>query len=153
MNGHCVPSAAATSRGFTLVETLIALAIVALVTTFAVPQYTAYIARSRLLDGFVKLSDYRSQMEQYFLDRRTYLDDAGGCGVAPLATATADAFTVTCTATATTFIYTAVGIASKGLNSFRFTIDETGARSTLSVPPGWSRTPDCWTFRQDGGCA
>jgi type IV pilus assembly protein PilE len=140
-------------RGFTLTELMIAVAIVGVLAAIAVPQYSSYIMRSRILDAFSKLSDYRTRMEQYFLDRRTYLDDSGGCGIAPASLAgAADSFQVACTATARSYIYTATGIGNKGMGPFVYTIDETGTRVTVSLPAGWRRTADCWTIRADGSC-
>ena len=140
-------------HGFTIAELLIAVAIVGILTAIAVPQYSSYIMRSRVLDAFAKLSDYSARMEQYFLDRRTYLDDTGRCGIAPTATAgSADSFQVACTATARSFLYTALGLGNKGMSQFVYTIDQTGTRATVSLPSGWRRTADCWTIRVDGGC-
>ena len=73
---------AVSGRGFTLIEMLIAVTLLGIVAGLAVPQYGAYVMRARILDGFAKLADYRARMEQYFLDRRSYIDDAGNCGVA-----------------------------------------------------------------------
>jgi len=139
--------------GFTVIELLVAVAIVGVLAAISVPQYGAYIGRSRILDAFAKLSDYRTRMEQYFLDRRSYVDDAGTCGVAPPATVDpADSFQVSCSATTRSFIYTATGMAAKGMGRFVYTIDEMGLRGTVSLPSGWTRTATCWTIRADGSC-
>jgi type IV pilus assembly protein PilE len=139
--------------GFTITELLVAIAIVGILASIAVPSYGAYMMRSRLLDAVAKLSDHHTRMEQYFLDRRTYLDDVGNCGIAPPATAgPSDSFGVACAATSKSYTVTATGIAAKGMTGFAYAIDEAGARVTLSVPKGWSRTPDCWTVRPDGSC-
>jgi type IV pilus assembly protein PilE len=140
-------------RGFTLTELMVAVAIIGILAAIAVPQYSGAIMRSRILDAFAKLSDYRTRMEQYFLDRRTYLNDSGGCGIAPVSVAgSADSFQVVCTATARSYVYTATGIAGKGMAPFVYTIDEAGSRGTVSLPSGWRRTSDCWTIRADGSC-
>jgi type IV pilus assembly protein PilE len=141
------------SSGFTITELLVAIAIVGILASIAVPSYGAYITRSRILDAIAKLSDHHTRMEQYFLDRRTYVDDVGNCGVAPPATAgSADSFAMACAATSKSYLVTATGIAAKGMTGFAYTIDEAGTRITSSVPKGWSRTTDCWTVRPDGSC-
>jgi type IV pilus assembly protein PilE len=147
------PGSARPPMGFTVAELLVAVAIVGVLAAIAVPQYGSYIMRSRILDAFAKLSDYRTRMEQYFLDRRSYLDDTGACGVVPLATADpADSFEVVCSATTRSFVYTATGIDAKGMARFVYTIDETGLRGTVSLPSGWTRNAACWTIRADGSC-
>ena len=138
--------------GFTLLELTIVTAIVAVLGAVALPSYATYVTRSRILDGLARLADGRAKMEQFFLDQRTYVDDSGACGVAPPVDGAADAFSVQCTGTASTFTYTASGVAAKGMASFVYSIDQVGSKTTLSLPPGWSRTPGCWTIRRDGLC-
>ena len=138
-------------RGFTLLETMIVVAIIATLAAIALPSYGAYIKRSRILDAVTRLADARARMDDFFLDQRTYVDDGGRCGAAGTSGPT-DFFSVNCDATATTFMLTATGIAAKGMGAFVYAIDHSGARTTLSLPAGWARTADCWTIRQDGLC-
>lgn len=141
------------SPAFTLIETMIVVAIVATLATVAVPGYARYVQRSRILDAVARLADASARMNDRFLDTRTYIDADGNCAIAPPATGTVDAFTLGCTATASTFVYTASGRSDKGMSAFTYAIDETGAKRTISVPPAWSRSADCWTIRADGLCA
>jgi type IV pilus assembly protein PilE len=153
MTPRSAPVRRRSCSGFTLTELLVAIAIVGILASIAVPSYGAYMMRSRILDAVAKLADHRTRMEQYFLDRRTYIDDAGNCGVAPpAAPESADSFVVACAATSKAYLVTATGIAAKGMAGFAYTIDEAGMRVTSSVPKGWSRTTDCWTVRPDGSC-
>ena len=137
--------------GFTLLELAIVPGVLAVLATVAVPSYDAHVKRSRILDAVTRLADARARMDDYFLDQRAYVDAAGQCGVAVASSAT-DAFTVRCEATATTYVYTASGLAAKGMQAFVYTIDHAGAKATVSVPVGWSRAADCWTIRPDGLC-
>jgi type IV pilus assembly protein PilE len=138
--------------GFTLLETMIVVAILGTLATIALPSYAGYVTRSHILEAIARLSDARARMEEYYLDQRTYIDDTGQCGVAPAPPGTADTFTLACVATATTFTYTATGVPAKGMQGFVYSVDHAGARSTVSLPTGWSRTADCWTLRADGLC-
>jgi len=138
-------------RGFTLLETMIVVAIIATLAAIALPSYGTYIKRSRILDAVTRLADARARMDDFFLDQRTYVDVGGRCG-APGTSGPTDFFTVNCEATATTFLLTATGLVAKGMGSFVYAIDHAGARTTVSLPAGWARTPDCWTIRQDGLC-
>jgi len=140
-----------THRGFTLLEVAIVLGVVAVLAAVALPTYDAHVKRGHILDAVTKLAHARARMDDYFFDQRAYVDGAGQCGVAAASGAT-DYFTLRCEATATAYLYTATGIAAKGMGAFVYTIDQAGARTTVSVPAGWLRMPDCWTIRQDGFC-
>jgi type IV pilus assembly protein PilE len=146
-----VASARPGTAGFTLLEMMIVVAIIATLAALALPSYAAYVTRSRILDAVTRLADARARMDDYFQDQRTYVDAAGECGVSPGSTPT-DYFSVVCEATATAFTYTASGLSAKGMAAFVYSIDQSGNKATISVPSGWSRTPDCWTIRQDGFC-
>ncbi len=116
------------------------------------PGYAAYVARSRVLDAAMRLADARTRMEQYFLDRRAYVGADGNCGAPPAPASPGDAFAVSCTATATTYVLTAAGRPGGAMSDFAYAVDHTDAKATLSLPAGWRRTPDCWTYRPDGSC-
>ena len=136
-----------------MLETMIVVAIIAVLAAVALPSYAGYVKRAHILEAAARLSDAREQMEAYFQDTRASIDATGGCGVSPPAVRAADAFALTCTATSTTYTYTATGVATKGMDSFVFTIDQNGARATVSAPSDWRRSADCWTIRADGLCA
>src|SRR6266581_1407504 len=65
-------------KGFTLIEVMIVVAIVAVLAAIALPNYADYIKRGKIIEATSALSDLRTRYEQYFLDNRTY---AGGCAV------------------------------------------------------------------------
>ena len=87
-------------HGFTLIELMVTVAIVAILSAVAYPNFADYILRSRLIDGTTKLADQQVRMEQYFLDNRRYSTVVGGaiCGVTPTATPK-DPFQLACIAT------------------------------------------------------
>ena len=65
-----------TQRGFTLIELMVTVAIIAVLAAIAVPNYRDYVTRGKLVEASAGLSDARVKMEQYFQDNRTY---PGGC--------------------------------------------------------------------------
>ena len=67
------------NAGFTLIEVMIVVAIIAILAAIAIPNYTAYVQRSRLTEATSKLSDLRTKMEVFFQDNRSY--GTSGCGV------------------------------------------------------------------------
>jgi type IV pilus assembly protein PilE len=149
-----MPFATATDRGagFTLVELIVVLAIVAVLGSIAVPQYLEYMRRGRLTEATTRLADHRVRMEQYYLDNRRYDDDTGNCGwpVAPVGGS--DAFALACTANASFYTVTATGVAARGMLGFVYTIDQANARRTTGVPAGWVPNDACWVVRRDGTC-
>ena len=139
------------AKGFTLIEVMIVVAIVAILGAIAVPGYNNYVMRSKISEAVANLSDMRVKMEQYFLDHRTY---AGACAngtVAPKPTG--KYFTYDCPVkNATQYTITATGIASAGMGGFQYQIDHQNQRQTIAAPPGWSFSLSCWTIRKDGSC-
>src|SRR5882762_5354039 len=84
--------------GFTLIELMMAVVIVAILSTLALPSYTRYLQRGDLVEGTQALSQYRVQMEQWYQDNNTYADAAGAaCGVNPPGNPPQVNFQVTCT--------------------------------------------------------
>jgi type IV pilus assembly protein PilE len=140
-------------RGLTLIEVMVTVAIVGILAAIALPSYFDFITRSKIIDGTIKLGDFRSKMEKYFLDNRSYLDGAA-CGVPnPLVTAS-DYFTITCgppVPTATTYTILATGIAARGMGGFVYMVDQTNAKASTG-PTGWSPGIGCWASRKDGSC-
>ena len=143
------------SSGFTLIELMIVVAILGIIAAIAVPNYTDYVRRGKIVEATNKLADHRVRMEQFFVDTRSYASppDSTNCGVAdPAYAAGSDAFKVTCTgASVTTFTVTATGQGS--MNGFAFSINEANVRSTTAVPAGWQTSANCWVLRRDGSCS
>jgi type IV pilus assembly protein PilE len=138
--------------GFTLIEVMITVAIVGILAAIALPMYFDQVMRSKIIDGTTKISDFRSKMDRYFQDNRTY-QNGGACGVANPTVSTADYFTVTCNApAATSYVISGTGIATKGMGGFVYRVDQTGAKSTTGVPSGWTGSGVCWVLRKDGSC-
>jgi len=63
--------------GFTLIEVMIALAIVAILVAVALPSYQSYVRRAIRSEGQMFLMDLAQRQEQYFLDQRRYATDLG----------------------------------------------------------------------------
>jgi type IV pilus assembly protein PilE len=148
------------AAGFTLIELMIVVAIIAILAAIAVPIYSSYITRSKLTEAQNNLSALRVSMEQYFQDNRQYTSGGGtgatvtttGCGV-PMPTASlsnggnsiAKYFTYSCTATASTYTITATGNPGTPTANFAFTIDQNNTRATPGTN-GWysGSTSNCW---------
>lgn len=138
--------------GFTLIELMIAIAIVAILAAVAVPSYSEYVRRGRVVDATSQLAGMRIKMEQYFQDKRSYV---GACtpGVAPKPAST-PSFTFDCDDPAppsdTAYTVTANGVGS--MTGAKYTINHLNQRVTVSPPNGWSPGGCGWVVKKDGSC-
>jgi type IV pilus assembly protein PilE len=67
--------ASGVNRGFTLIELMIAVAIVAIIAMIAIPSYTAQIVKGRRSAAEAVLLDLAQRQQQYLLDARAYAPD------------------------------------------------------------------------------
>lgn len=58
--------------GFTLIELMIAVAIVGILAAIAVPNYSEYVKRASRVEATAALLDAANKQEQYFVDNREY---------------------------------------------------------------------------------
>src|SRR5665213_3426938 len=140
-----------TVRGFTLIEMLIVVVLVGILAAIALPSYFQYVQRSKIIEATTGLSNYRTKMEQYFLDNRTYV---GGCvKFHDAVQAQVKAFTIAdCTPSEQVSAYTitATGNPADAMDgSFVYTINEQDVKTTAG-PYGSSAS--CWITRKDGTC-
>jgi len=150
-----------TQRGFTLIEVMVTVAIIAILAAIAVPNYRDYVTRGKLVEASAGLSDARVKMEQYFQDNRTY---PGGCTTSSppptgsVTVMTLKYFTLTCAnMSANTYTVTATGI--NDMAGFAYTIAQDNSKTSSFASSGASKgytvaSPNnCWVFRKGGSCS
>lgn len=146
-------------RGFTLLELMIVVVVVAILTSIAYPAYSDYVIRSRIPAATSALAAKRVQMEQWFQDNRTYLKaDGNPPDICNADTTSANAFTIECSAgsvTATTYTLQAVGDAGGPMDGFIYTLNQSNSKSTNIAKSGWSNPSpnNCWAVRKNGSCS
>jgi len=81
-NGNNNSNMARSTWGFTLIELMIAVAVIAILAAVAIPAYQDSMIKSRRSDGMATLSSAVSRMEQYFMDNKSYTSDMTQLGYA-----------------------------------------------------------------------
>jgi type IV pilus assembly protein PilE len=125
--------------GFSLVELLIAVAIVGILMAIAVPGYREHVRRGAVEEALAEMGRGQVALEQFFLDNRTYVG-------APCPAGTSR-FALTCALDVETYTITATG--SGNVNGFIYTLNEQGVRATTGGDWG---TAACWVIRKGGSC-
>lgn len=156
------------AKGFTLIELMITVTIIAVLTAIALPSYTDYVTRSKLAEAWAHLADLRVKMEQSFLDNRRYSTNAGGgtCGIPGNNTPTvqgAKYFDFACASSNPNaagdqqYVLTATGKASESLSGIAFTINHSNTKATIvtaSTPMAQKGYADaaCWVRKKPSQC-
>ena len=76
-------SAVARARGFSLIELMIAVAIVGILVAIAVPSYQEHLRKGRRADAQAFLTQVAQRQQQYLLDARTYATDLAQLNLSP----------------------------------------------------------------------
>jgi type IV pilus assembly protein PilE len=141
-------------RGFTLIELMITVVIVAILAAVAIPSYRDYVIRSKIPEATSELANRRVMMEQFFQDNHTYV---GGPACPTVAdTSVSKNFDFICAVgqpLASTFQVVANG---KGqMAGFTYTIDQSNAKTSTiasSSSPNWNGNTACWITKTGGQC-
>lgn len=145
--------AAAPTRegGFTMIEVMVVVAIVAILAAIALPNYSDYIKRGKIIEATSALSDLRTRYEQFYLDNRTYV---GGCLIIKPVVNTARAFDIDCPGeSATAYSGTATGKDTEGMSGFGYSIDQANVHVTTGTGSWGQSSATCWVTRKDGSCS
>ncbi len=142
------------NRGFTLIEVMVVVAIIAILAGVALPSYTAYVKRSKVPAAYDALSAFAVRMEQRYQDTGCYSDSttcstsATNCGLsAPAASAV---FSYSCSLNNSGQGYTLTATGSGTLAGYAYTINNSGTRATTAHPKGTNTA--CWTSKGGTQC-
>lgn len=156
-------------QGFTIIELMIVVVVIAVLSAIALPSYTDYITRSKFAEAYAQLADLRVKMEQYYLDNRRYSTNAGGgtCGIPGGNTPTTQGtkyFDFACASSTPNaagdqaYVLTASGKSAEGLSGIAFTVDTSNAKTTVvtaSTPmatKGYAGAGTCWVRKKPSQC-
>ncbi|MBD9503854.1 type IV pilin protein [Pseudomonas sp. BGr12] len=129
-------------RGFTLIELMVTVAIVAILAAVAFPSYQRYVLRSHRVEAQAVLSEAAARQERYYSQNNAYASTAAGLNMTSnvnalqyysLAISNITATTYTLTATAT-------GAQAKDAPCLSLSLDQAGTRSNTGTGTGTT----CW---------
>lgn len=133
-----------TNKGFTLIELMIALAIMGLISAWAIPSYRTYMLRANASEALAALSTSKLRLEQFFQDNRTY---EGACDAkSSSAPPKTNKFAITCELDTDSYTITATGL------GFVYSVDQNNNKKTTSVPSKWKKNETCWVINPQGDC-
>lgn len=133
------------TRGFTLMEIMVTVALVAILASIALPSYAAYVKRARVPPALVALSTYSLKMEQVYQDSGSY-----GTGTCPAKVIDTQDFQMSCTPGKKGRSYVATVTGSGQMEGYSYTIDQDGNRATVAHPKGGNA--HCWTSKGGSAC-
>ena len=146
---------AARSKGFTLIELMITVVVVAILAAVALPAFNSQIRKSRRTEARTTLLDLAARAERVYSATNSYLDTANALTPVDLGYPTGTAFpmpsggsgyyTITSAATATTFTFTATAAGAQATDTQcnTFTVDNTGKQAAFDSSNA-DQTPTCW---------
>jgi type IV pilus assembly protein PilE len=133
--------------GFTLIELLIVVAIISILAAIALPMYSDYTTRGKIPEATAALANKRARLELFYDNNRTYV----GAPECDSDSTTSKYFTFSCTTELPdSYVLQALGTGS--MSGFTYTINQSNAKATTTVPSGWSSNSACWVIRKDGSC-
>lgn len=135
------------SRGFTLIELMITVAVVAILAAVAYPSYIQHIVRGHRSAAQSQMYAVANKQEQYLLDQRSYASTLAALNIA-MPTEVASRYTVTVSAdmatTPPSYLVTATPLGSQLVNDTRcgtLTLNHLGVKTYSGTA---ANVADCW---------
>jgi type IV pilus assembly protein PilE len=129
-------------RGFTLIELMVTVAIVAILAAIAFPSYQRYVLRSHRVEAQAVLSEAAARQERYYSQNNAYASTAAALNMTSNVNALQYYSLAISNITATTYTLTATATGSQAKDApcLSLSLDQAGTRSNTGTGTGTT----CW---------
>ena len=133
------------AQGFTLIELMIAVAIMGIIAAIALPSYNAQMMKTRRADAYSCLVDASQRQEDFFYQNNSYTATLTNLGYAadPVSCGDDANYTLTATATANNYLLTATraNVQTGDTQCGDLTLSSTGVKGNTN---GSLPAASCW---------
>jgi type IV pilus assembly protein PilE len=123
-------------QGFSLIELMIAIAIVAILATVAYPSYQNYMLASHRTEAHTMLLSAANRQENYYLDFNQYASSAAALNLSDVSASGYYQLAISAATNSYTLTATASGAQSSDSHCQNMTINQNGVRGATNN--------DCW---------
>ncbi|OWY38319.1 type IV pilin [Xenophilus sp. AP218F] len=137
----------ATTRGITLIELAVVMAIIGILAAIAYPSYVSYLQSSRRSDAMQALTVAQTQLEQCYAQNLSYTPGGAACSVTASSPGGYYLVQVASGITATSYTLTATAVSgtaqARDTTCYAFSVDNAGNKTAVSAQ-GSATSSSCW---------